>query len=240
MGKIIEVGNVRAEPGEVKFGHLPGIQLADSTYANIPVMILNGTQDGPTLCLVATAHGVEVESIEVLRRVIREEISSDRLHGSLIAIPVSNPLAYVNHSYLTPAIYDSANAWSSFPGDRQGSATARLVKEISEVVCQSNFFIDCHCAPSQSMNFTMVNLDFGDNDTEKTAWKMAKAFGLSKVTDPIFYRGANTSLVVYYVLSFAVEDIVNSVAQCCSDLAMITVYLNILDSSIWKLIVGVV
>ena len=71
MPERIAVGNVTAARGEMKKGAIRGVELFNNVSIDIPVLVLNGAKEGPTLLLMSTQHGTEIQGIEVIRRVIR-------------------------------------------------------------------------------------------------------------------------------------------------------------------------
>ena len=62
MSKPIKIRDIEAEPGEKTYGFL---NIADTAImnVNIPVMIVNGKEPGPKLCLIAGTHSMEYEGI---------------------------------------------------------------------------------------------------------------------------------------------------------------------------------
>ncbi|MDH5200931.1 MAG: succinylglutamate desuccinylase/aspartoacylase family protein, partial [Candidatus Bathyarchaeota archaeon] len=100
MPEKIEVGDVTVGKGGFGKGVIRGIELVNNVGVDIPVMAMNGADDGPVLLLMSTQHGIEIQGIEVIRRVMREEVDPGELRGAIIGIPVGNPLAFVHHQYL--------------------------------------------------------------------------------------------------------------------------------------------
>ena len=64
MPEIVKVGNVTASKGELKKGFINGVELINCESVNIPVLVMNGHADGPTLLLMSTQHGTEIQGIE--------------------------------------------------------------------------------------------------------------------------------------------------------------------------------
>jgi len=90
---VIEVGTARAEPGQRGDGVLRVAELNDGTPVDIPVAVVNGTQDGSVLWVQNGVHGMEYVGAGALHRVLR--LTSPRLlRGALIAVPMVNILAY--------------------------------------------------------------------------------------------------------------------------------------------------
>ena len=101
MPNVIEVGGVTAGRGELKKGVIKGVELVNNVSIDIPVLVMNGVEEGPTLLLMSTQHGTEIQGIEVIRRVMRERLDPKALRGAVISVPVANPLAFMHHQYLS-------------------------------------------------------------------------------------------------------------------------------------------
>ena len=56
MPKKIQIGDVTANKGEFKKGYMKGVELANSMSVDIPVIVINGAEEGPTLLLTSTEH----------------------------------------------------------------------------------------------------------------------------------------------------------------------------------------
>src|ERR1039458_10744756 len=63
----VTVGTATAHPGSRANGYLRVAAGADAA-AEIPVIVINGAKPGPTLALVAGAHGTEYASIIALHK----------------------------------------------------------------------------------------------------------------------------------------------------------------------------
>ena len=97
----------------------------DGATVSLPLLVLNGAADGPTLYLGALIHGDEPAGAEVIRRVVREEVDARQLSGAIIAIPIQNPLAFRASSYHSPQ--DGSTPTASSPAiARRRSPTASL------------------------------------------------------------------------------------------------------------------
>ena len=54
-----------------------------------PVVIINGAEDGPILCLTAGVHATEYAPIDAVMRVV-QSLEPSGLRGAVIAVPVAN------------------------------------------------------------------------------------------------------------------------------------------------------
>ena len=150
MSGKLEVGNVTANRGEFKKGVIQGVELIDNTSINVPVLVMNGAGDGPTLLITSTQHGTEIQGIEVIHRVMREEISPKDLRGAIVGIPVMNPLAFMHHQYLSWIDnLDLGGGGSASPltaDQPEGTATERLAYALwQEAWSKADMVINIHC-----------------------------------------------------------------------------------------------
>ena len=130
MPDELKVGTATAKRGELQKGIIKGVELNTTTSIDIPVLVMNGQKDGPTLLVVSTQHGIEIQGAEVILRIMREKMSPRNLRGAIIGIPVENPLAFMHHQYLSWIDnLDLGGGGSDSPltADRpNGNATERL------------------------------------------------------------------------------------------------------------------
>jgi uncharacterized protein len=195
MKRAIRVGLIEAAPGLVVRGLLRIGELADGcTPIQIPVILVNGSADGPVVYLHAGSHGQEtVYTIELMRRLVHEAIDPAGLGGALILVPAANLLAHQAASRIAPHYGvreggpfggDMHKLW---PGESLGSITQRLVSAIWEqIVAQSDYVVDYHTNSSPGIPFSLMYQP-GDSPTVEPAatWRrgleIADAFGLTVV-----------------------------------------------------------
>lgn len=177
--RTVKVGNIIAKPGELKLGKLDCGYLPDSSVVAIPLIVVNGAQDGPTLLLTSAMHGPEITGSEVIRRLCREIIDPAKLKGTIIAAPVLNPFGFRHHEMNTPQ--DGYNLNRVFPGNSEALLSHRLAYIIyNQLVTNSDYIIDFHANPQPAMQFTIIK-----EGQHKGAWEksreMARAFGLTTI-----------------------------------------------------------
>jgi predicted deacylase len=180
--KNLKVGNVEAQSGKLAFGAIPVLELQDGTKVDIPVMVARGVEDGPTLLVNALTHGPEIPGIEVIRRVMRLELDPKSLKGTVIAIPIANPLAVQHCKY--GSYQDDLQMDRTFPGNSKGSMTQRLACALwEEAALQADYILDLHCNSAPAMPLAVMHP--GKNrQTEVKAENMANAFGIPIVYIP--------------------------------------------------------
>lgn len=185
LPKTLKVGNIVAERGELKKGVIKGVELNTNTRVDIPVLVMNGEKDGPTLVLTSTQHGIEIQGIEVIHRVMREKVAPRDLRGAIIGIPVANPLAYMHHQYLSwidNLDVGGGGSGSLITADKpNGNATERIAYALwNEAWSKGDIGINIHCnTRPDSLIYQWINT--GNPKTRDKLIKMAEAFGVTTI-----------------------------------------------------------
>ena len=142
----------------------------DFTDVKMPVEVIRGKEDGPTLFISSTIHGDEINGIEITRRLLASS-ALKKICGTLIVIPVVNIFGFNDRSRYLP---DRRDLNRCFPGLKNGSLTSQLAyKFMQEIVVKSDFGIDLHTGAFHRCNHPQVRADISDEAT----FEMAKAFG---------------------------------------------------------------
>ncbi len=185
MPETLKVGNASAKRGELKKGIIKGVELNTNTSIDIPVLVMNGAKEGPTLVMTSTQHGIEIQGIEVIRKVMREKVKPKDLRGAIIGIPVANPLAYMHHQYLSwidNLDVGGGGSGSLITADKpNGNTTERLAYALwTEAWSKGDVGINIHCnTRPDSLIYQWINL--GNPKTKDDLKKMAEAFGVTTI-----------------------------------------------------------
>src|SRR5512133_2532378 len=140
--EVIQIGDVRAEPGTKQRGFLKVGETAVGPI-QIPVVIVNGKKAGPTLCLTAGVHAAEYPAIAAVMQVSRQ-LTADELSGAVIAVPIVNQPMYQARAGFTSPI-DGLNLNRTFPGRSGGSITEEIARTLmNELIAKATHHIDCH------------------------------------------------------------------------------------------------
>mgnify|MGYP002761354569 FL=1 len=136
---------------------------------------------GPTVFVQAAQHGIELNGPAALRRLHARLVDAE-IAGTVVAVPVANPLAFDHRSYLTPEAYDAFNSNFNriWPGDGDGSFQERLVANIWPLVEAADAAIDLHTGMPEMLE----HVRFGADDADARA--IASAFG--SVMSSLTYR----------------------------------------------------
>ena len=108
-----------------------------------PVVIINGTADGPVLCLTSGVHATEYAPIDAVMRIV-QSLDPSTLRGAVIAVPVVNMRMFDSRTgFVSPL--DGLNLNKVAPGRADGSASEILAGVLlDEVIGIANYHIDLH------------------------------------------------------------------------------------------------
>ena len=172
----MKLGNLNAEPGEKTYGFFKTGETHGRFPVHIPLHIVNGAADGPTLVVQAGASGLEIEPTLILPHVVAELDPAD-IKGTLIMVPLMNTsgfeFARVN------SVYDDKHLNRIGRGKADGSVSEQLVHAYYQAaIAKADALLDIRTGSQWSYHhFVGVN-DEGDVEASKA---LAIALGLPHV-----------------------------------------------------------
>ena len=134
---------------------------------------------GPVVYAQAAQHGREVNGTAVLRRVHERltdvgaaSVDAD-LAGTLVTVPVADPLTFDRVSYTTPEALDSthSNMNRCWPGDDEGTLHERMAARLWAFASAADAIVDLHTGSPAMLTHTVYMR--GD----ETCRSLAEAFG---------------------------------------------------------------
>ena len=146
---------------------------------------LDAPADAPVLYAQAAQHGREVNGAAVLRRLHDRLVGNDAkgrsedgptaadLDGTLVTVPVADPLTFDRVSYTTPESLDSRqpNMNRCWPGDPEGSLHERMAARLWAFAGEADAVVDLHTgSPSMATHAVYMR---GDDACRE----LAEAFG---------------------------------------------------------------
>lgn len=161
-----EIGPIRVRPGQAKAVSLPITRLVTGADVDLPVRVVHGREDGPTVWVDAAIHGDEAVGVEVIRQVLAD-IDPKSMRGTLIAIPIVNVLGFMTGDRYLP---DRRDLNRSFPGSARGSLASRIAHlMMTEVVAKCDVGIDLHTGSDRRINLPQIRADLEDARTRELA-----------------------------------------------------------------------
>lgn len=178
--KSFRIGALSVAPGEVKSGYL-FVPEKQGIKSFIPITVINGSQPGKVLALVAGVHGYEYPPILALYR-LKRMIDPRSLSGTVIMVHIANIPAFQKRIiYYNP--HDWKNLNRVFPGTPEGTLCQRIAYVLTEeVVKKCDSLIDLHCGDGNEAlipySYWMMS---GDEKTNEVSKKMVLAFGIKHI-----------------------------------------------------------
>jgi predicted deacylase len=134
---------------------------------------------GPVIYAQAAQHGREVNGTAVLRRLHErltgggEEAVDADLAGTLVTVPVADPLTFDHVSYTTPEALDAthSNMNRCWPGDDEGTLHERMAARIWAFASAADAIVDLHTGSPAMLTHTVYMR--GDEPCRS----LAEAFG---------------------------------------------------------------
>ena len=164
------IGSVRIRAGSTRRLELPVTRLVTGAEVSLPVQVLHGREEGPTVWVSAAIHGDEVVGVEVIRQVV-SGLDARTLRGTLITVPIVNIMGFTAGDRYLP---DRRDLNRSFPGSARGSLAARIAHLLMrEVVDRCDAGIDLHTGSDRRSNLPQIRADLDDPRTRE----LARAFG---------------------------------------------------------------
>jgi len=141
---------------------------------HIDAYVCRGAQIQPLALITAGVHGDEYEGPAAVAALTRR-LDPQTLAGSVIAVPVVNPMAFAAAQRLSP---DGANLARTFPGVAGGRPTERLAAWFFEVVARcASYIIDLHSGGIEYRFLPLVGF-YGAPVAGNPSFDAARCFGL--------------------------------------------------------------
>ena len=172
----MKIGNIQANQGERAFGFF-SIGVTHGRFPiHIPLHLLVGAEDGPTLVVQAGASGLEIEPALILPHVANE-LDPARMKGSLILAPLMNTSAFEFEQ--VRSAWDGKHYNEVGRGRADGSVSEQLVHSyFNAAIAKADALLDIRTGALSSYHeFVGVN-DEGDVEGSKA---LAIALGLPQV-----------------------------------------------------------
>ncbi len=133
----------------------------------MPVEVVRGRLDGPTVFVSAAIHGDEINGIEIIHRLLRQHHTLRQLRGTLICIPIVNVFGFINQTRYLP---DGRDLNRAFPGSERGSLTSRVAHLfLREIAAKCDYGIDLHTAAAHRNNLPHIRANLDDKETLRLA-----------------------------------------------------------------------
>lgn len=135
--------------GQSKTVKLSIARLTSGTKIEIPIIVHRGKSEGPVILLLAGLHGDEINSIDVVRKIIDKKINQVD-SGAVICVPILNVFGFINFSREVP---DGKDLNRSFPGHSKGSLASQIAYHLTnKIMPHCDYIIDFHTGGKSRFN----------------------------------------------------------------------------------------
>jgi len=181
---IVEIRGHKIGLGENKLVKIPVDRLPTGTLIEIPIYIFNGKKPGPTILLQGGLHGDEINSVELIRRMLIDK-SYKIQRGCVIVVPLLNIFGFLNLS----RDMHGKDVNRSFPGSKKGSLASRFAYYLmKELVINVDFAIDYHTGGEQRNNYPQIRYTANDDKAFALAELFKAPFQFSSKLIPKSFR----------------------------------------------------
>ena len=183
MTESLTVAGAHVPPGERR----DLAPLVSESYTGdrttLPMAVVNGAGNGPTVFVTAAIHGDELNGIAICQQLL-PALDPATLRGAVVIVPIVNVMGAQIRSRYMP---DRRDLNRSFPGTSRGSMAARIARILhEEVVLGSAVGIDLHTAANRRANVPQLRIDTSD----ARALELAEVFGAPYVLDASLRPGS--------------------------------------------------
>lgn len=182
MSSKFEIAGLKVEPGTKRRGFLrvgPYFYHKRAyirRYVLIPIMVIQGIKDGPTLVQTAGCHPTEYAGIDATIR-LSNEIKPEELNGTFITVPCVNTPGFWERTYINPI--DGKNIQGLYPGRTDGTISDLMAYRLfNEIVLKADYFLDCHGGDIHESVIWRTSFYKTNDDVEKKSEAIARATGL--------------------------------------------------------------
>lgn len=137
----------QATPGSRQAVEIPVVRTVSGQDVTLTAHVVRGKRDGPTMVVLGGMHGDETGSFSVIRTFF-EDLDPMVIRGTVVVLPIANPLALGAMSRFTPDLHGTTDLHAVFPGSQDGTLTQKIAAAIHEHLIlgltEEDAFIDIH------------------------------------------------------------------------------------------------
>lgn len=164
--KPLHIATQTIHPGESISLALPLPEAFTCAPIYMPIKIIHGKKAGPCILVIAALHGDELNGTEIINQLLKK-LSSKKISGTLIAIPVFNVYALINRSRTLPG---GVNIDLHFPGSEHGTHAERMTHVfVKEIFSHADICIDLQTGLLNHSNLPQIYTDFNDPRSKQLA-----------------------------------------------------------------------
>lgn len=172
----MNIGTIEAHPGEKVYGFFKTGETHGRFPVHIPLHIIRGASDGPTLVVQAGASGLELEPALILPELVKA-LDPSALRGTLIVVPLMNTSGF-EFEQINSA-WDNKHLNSLGRGSEHGSVSEQMIYQYYQtVLAKADALLEIRTGSQWSYYRYAGVYKTGD---EERSTMLARALGLQQV-----------------------------------------------------------
>jgi uncharacterized protein len=138
----VKIGTAEAGKGQKAFGHLIATDTRGRFPVHIPLHVIQGSAEGPTLVVQAGVSGLEIEPAMILPKVV-EGVDASAVSGTLVVVPLMNTSGFeFQHVH---SAWDNKNLNEVGRGNPDGTVSEKLIHAYyQDVIATADALVDFH------------------------------------------------------------------------------------------------
>jgi predicted deacylase len=207
MSKEIIIGTAHSKGQGISKGLLRIADAPDGSPIEAPVVIVQGSGDGPVMWMHGCVHGNEYCGTYIIHDFLRS-LDPATLKGTVVAIPILNVSAFQSKRRTSPYEgYNGGDMNRQFPGDKMGTLTQQMAQAVFEPLQRyADVLVDFHTALTPDVQWALFPKV--DGKAGELSEKVARAFGYRDTLptpDTILAGSAMMTAAKAGIASFIVE-----------------------------------
>lgn len=196
----------------------------------VPVIVIKGREEGPTLGITSAVHGNELNGILSIFKVI-ESIKAKELNGTIICCPIFNVPGFLFQKRYFP---DGQDLNRIMPGLEEGTKPSEIYNYYltSKLVSQFDYHLDLHTASVGKANSLYIRADLEEPESKRLAYLQNPHIIVQKTDEEGTLRGwASESGIPSITIEIGnpdifqpglTDDVLDGVINTLTDLDMIS------------------
>jgi len=132
----------------------------------VPIMVMKGKENGPTLGITAAVHGNELNGIKIIQKLF-QEINKSAIEGCIVGVPVVNVPALLTHERF---FTDNEDINRIMPGKEDGNQSeVYAFRIVDRIVSKFDYLLDLHTASFGRINSYYIRANMKSKVSRKLA-----------------------------------------------------------------------
>lgn len=177
----IRVNGETPPSGRKSVIRVPVLTDLDGCEIALTIHAIVGARPRPVFAMHTALHGSEWMTVEITRRLV-ESLDPAQMSGSVLALPVANPIALASRTRNLRDESDSPDLNRSFGGEQAWIADQLGRAIVANLYENADAVMDFHSGLwGAAMGSVTCGRDFKDPAVSESAYRLARAFGLPHI-----------------------------------------------------------